>query len=360
MRIRRKFLQLTKQTVPHGTEKQKLKKFLPKGIQEDKHGNFFLTIGHNFTTMFTCHLDTACSYQKFVNHVQDDKYIKTDGTTILGADDKAGMVVLLYMIEKKIPGLYYFFVGEEVGCIGSSKLASQFEWMDITKVVSFDRRGTHSVITEQFCGMCCSDEFAIALSHELNSTGLGLELRPDDTGVLTDSAQFVDLVPECTNISVGYYNEHTFNETQDIDYLARLCQACVKIDWESLPIVRQPGDDGYLSEDEDDDFDDDDDYLIGEFNQSYFTDVYHNGRNTKMFISVTQIKKETQIIKTLLLSQGYNTKEVIWDGRDCYCEDNGTYNFVGTRQNLMLFLPELEQIPTKELREYLYDKSYNF
>ena len=40
--------------------------------------------------------------------------------TILGADDKAGMVILLYMIEKKIPGLYYFFIGEEVGCIGSN------------------------------------------------------------------------------------------------------------------------------------------------------------------------------------------------------------------------------------------------
>ena len=77
MRIRRKFLQLTRQTVPYGTEKQKLKKFLPKGIQEDKHGNFFLTIGQGFTTMFTCHLDTASSYQKFINHVQDEKYIKS-------------------------------------------------------------------------------------------------------------------------------------------------------------------------------------------------------------------------------------------------------------------------------------------
>jgi hypothetical protein len=27
------------------------------------------------------------------------------------------------MIENKIPGLYYFFLGEEVGCVGSRKVA---------------------------------------------------------------------------------------------------------------------------------------------------------------------------------------------------------------------------------------------
>jgi hypothetical protein len=359
MRIRRKFLQLTSETIPHGFEKQKMKKFLPKGIKEDKWGNFYLTIGEDFTTMFTCHLDTASGIQKRVVHVQDDKYIKTDGNTILGADDKAGMVVLLYMIEKKVPGLYYFFVGEEVGCIGSSKLASSFDWLNITKVISFDRRGTNSVITEQFCGKCCSDEFAIALASKLNATGFGLELSPDDTGVLTDSAQFVDLVNECTNISVGYYYEHTTKEIQDIDYLTRLCQACVKINWELLPIFREPGDDGYDIEDEDD-FDDDE--VVGEFNQCYFTNVNINGITKKMFISVNQIKKETNLIKDLLTKQGYNTKLVIWDGRDCYYEENGSYNFIGTRQDLILFISDLEYIPQSELKEHINtnDKSYNF
>lgn len=354
MRIRRKFLQLTSQTVPFGYEKQKVKKYLPKGIKEDKYGNFFITIGDNFTTMFTCHLDTACRYQKRVNHVQNEQYIQSDGTTILGADDKAGMVVLLYMIEKKVPGLYYFFVGEEVGCIGSSKLASDFQWLDISKVVSFDRRGTKSVITEQFCGKCCSNEFASELAAQLNSTGFGLELEPDDTGLLTDSAQFVDLVSECTNISVGYYNEHTTKETQDIDYLARLCQACVKIDWESLPIVRIPGDSGYSFNDVDDDFDVD-------FDESYYTNIYEDGAYKKMYISVNHINKETKLLKTMLTNQGYNTEEVVWDGRDCYSEDfDGSYNYVGSREDLMIFVPDLEYIPYAELKEDLYDEGVNF
>jgi hypothetical protein len=59
----------------------------------------------------------------------------------------------------------------------------------------------------------------------------------DDGGVYTDSAEF-DYIPECTNISVGYYSEHTVNEQQDINHLIDLCVACVSVDWESLPVVR--------------------------------------------------------------------------------------------------------------------------
>ena len=143
------------------------------------------------------------------------------------------MIVLLYMIEKNIPGLYYFFIGEEVGCIGSSDLADELskdgdvppELKNINKVISFDRRGTDSVITDQFYGNCCSNEFANDLCLKLNNTNHGLKMKPDDTGVLTDSAQFMGIIPECTNISVGYYDEHTTKEKQDINHLYRLCKS---------------------------------------------------------------------------------------------------------------------------------------
>ena len=107
MNVKRKFLRLTSKTYPHGTENQ-LKNHLPSGFKEDGCGNYFLEIGANPSTMFTCHLDTADRNQKKVRHIIDHQFIKTDGNTILGADDKAGMVILLYMIEKEIPGLYYF------------------------------------------------------------------------------------------------------------------------------------------------------------------------------------------------------------------------------------------------------------
>jgi hypothetical protein len=58
--------------------------------------------------------------------------------------------------------------------------------------------------------------------------------------VFTPTLLSLLIIPECTNISVGYYSEHTVNEQQDINHLIDLCVACVSVDWESLPVVRDP------------------------------------------------------------------------------------------------------------------------
>lgn len=239
MNIKNTFLQLTQRTYPHGTELE-LYKYLPQGIQEDGFGNFYIKVGENSTTMFTCHLDTASVTVKTITHIIDGDIIKTDGETILGADDKAGMVVLLYMIQNNVPGLYYFFVGEERGCVGSSKVSDNWDSFEfsqrITKCISFDRRGCSSVITEQIYGPCCSDVFAQKLSEMLNQHEENFNYKPDPSGIYTDSAQFTNIIDECTNISVGYYNEHTSFERQDILHLEMLCRVVCKVDWENLPV----------------------------------------------------------------------------------------------------------------------------
>jgi hypothetical protein len=140
------------------------------------------------------------------------------------------------MIEKNVPGLYCFFIGEEVGCIGSGFASTNPEFKKYKRMISFDRRGTTSVITFQSSKRCCSETFAKSLSKDLNN--YGLKMSPDDTGVYTDSAEFTDVIPECTNISVGYYKEHTHDEHQDIKHLTTLCNAVVRVDWESLPTER--------------------------------------------------------------------------------------------------------------------------
>jgi hypothetical protein len=234
MDIRKKFLKLTKKTYPHGFEDQ-LASHLPRGYYKDQWGNYYYKIGTS-KTAFTCHLDTADRSQSVVNHVIDKNIISTDGKTILGADDKAGVTILLYMIEKNVPGLYCFFIGEERGCIGSGKASDDIWTKDYDRMISFDRRGTKSVITYQSSKRCCSDDFAKELSSRLNK--FGMEMAPDDTGVYTDSAEFVGVIPECTNISVGYYKEHTCLEHQDMNHLIKLCISVTKIDWESLPTVR--------------------------------------------------------------------------------------------------------------------------
>jgi hypothetical protein len=236
------FLELTSNTYPHGTENiivDKMYKLglFPEGLDMDEHGNYFCKIGES-RTIFASHLDTVSKVHEPVTHVLDGFTIKTDGTTTLGADDKAGVAVLTWMMKNKIPGLYYFFIGEEVGCIGSSAAAKSGDFKDYDRIISFDRKATTSIITHQSWSRCCSDAFADAFCDELNKSGLSYV--KDDGGVYTDSAEFVDLIPECTNVSVGYYKEHTFNESQDIEHLVKLADACLKVDWENLPTKRDP------------------------------------------------------------------------------------------------------------------------
>jgi hypothetical protein len=239
MNIKEKFLQLTSRTYPYGTEND-LIHLLPNTLTSDEFGNYYVQIGET-DTMFTSHLDTSSSTVVNVNHVLDGQIIKTDGNTILGADDKAGVTILMFMIEHKVPGLYYFFIGEEVGCIGSSKVAELYKKNKnnkINKVISFDRRNTNSVITYQSSRRCASDKFGNALANELNAAESSFSYKIDPTGILTDSYKFIDCVPECTNISVGYKNEHTAREVQNIFHLEKLAQACLKINWHALPIER--------------------------------------------------------------------------------------------------------------------------
>jgi transcriptional regulator with XRE-family HTH domain len=147
------------------------------------------------------------------------------------------------MIANNVPGLYYFFIGEERGGIGSNALSGIFTSVDylqnIKRCVSFDRRRTTSVITHQLGRQCCSNEFGQALAKEFSKGGVSLSL--DTTGVYTDSASFMDDIAECTNISVGYYNEHRTSEMINITFLEKLAIASTKVDWDSLPTVRKVG-----------------------------------------------------------------------------------------------------------------------
>lgn len=144
----------------------------------------------------------------------------------LGADDAAGCYVLCRMIDAGVPGLYVFFRNEERGGIGSGYVAEyrQDLFDGIDAAIQFDRRGTRSIITQMACGRTCSDAFAKSLSGALD---MGHELDP--TGSFTDTANLIYLVPECTNISVGYDAEHSSSETQAAWYIEELAERCITV-----------------------------------------------------------------------------------------------------------------------------------
>lgn len=237
--VKETFISLVTETYPMGYEDELLT-FLPTGLTRDRFGNYFKIIGTNPKVSFTSHLDSHTHTKTKLNLMEYSEggstFITTDGENPLGADDKAGVAVMIYMMSMSVPGIYWFFMGEERGSVGSINVVenlNDYEFMrDIKTMVSFDRREYGSIITHQSRVRCCSDEFAQKLCSEFQKGGM--DMRLDPTGVHTDSANFVGVIDQCTNISVGYFNEHQGNEKQDITYLERLSKASTLVNWQNL------------------------------------------------------------------------------------------------------------------------------
>ncbi len=241
------FLKLIEYTIPHGKENT-LEKYLPSGYSKDQFGNYYYIIG-NSKTLFTTHLDTySIKYEK-VNYIIDDNnpyIIKSDGKNIIGGDNKLGVIILMNMIKDNIPGVYYFFAGEEPtakggGLYGSTNaLKNNYNFFkNFDRCIAFDRKEYGSIVIRQMARMCCSIEFAKAISEELSRLGNIKWNEELNYGYYTDTAVFMDTIPECTNISAGGFKEHTENEWVDLNYTYNVYKTAIKINWESLPVVRQ-------------------------------------------------------------------------------------------------------------------------
>ena len=210
-------------------------------IHRDAIGNLHIDtrITANNRTLFTAHVDTVHRDQGPNKIRKTATHWHADGAP-LGADDGAGCAILMHLLHSGVAGYFLFTQGEECGGIGATFVGKDVEFLkDFDRAIAFDRRGIDSVITHQGMGRCCSDVFAEALANEL-CADMTLMYSPDSTGVYTDTAEFTHVIPECTNISVGYYHEHSENEALDILHFAALAERVVRIDWDSLPVDRDP------------------------------------------------------------------------------------------------------------------------
>lgn len=108
-------------------------------IQDDAHtrnghaaGNIIATLKGTIDVepiYFTVHMDTVVPGKGVKPQIKEDGYIYSDGTTILGADDKAGIAALFEMArrlkEQSIEhGTIQFIItaGEEDGLVGAKEL----------------------------------------------------------------------------------------------------------------------------------------------------------------------------------------------------------------------------------------------
>ncbi|MES0134465.1 hypothetical protein NKJ88_05780 [Mesorhizobium sp. M0016] len=226
------------------TEEIFVNKFIrPLGTKTDKFGNLILEIGDKPNILWSSHTDTVHWEEGLQKVVHNDEIVclpEATKSNCLGADCTAGVWVMTEMIKAKVPGLYVFHRDEENGGGGSMHIANKTP--DILKgidaAIAFDRFGNNSVITHQW-GRCCSDDFADSLVEQLPGT------EKDDGGLFTDTANYVDHVSECTNISVGYMGHHTSREYQSLKFLNELKDRMIKLDTKKLRFSRDLKDTGF-------------------------------------------------------------------------------------------------------------------
>jgi hypothetical protein len=241
---------------PHGdpTEREFTSRFLtpynPDVFVDDKGETLAFVVKRGDTTanpvLWSCHVDTvhrSGGYQTVV-HDKQSGYLQKDDGFPLGADDGAGVFLLLEMIDAGVPGTYIFHRGEECGGVGSRGMAKhhtqwlrQFRW-----AIAFDRRGTEDIITHQAAGQTASTAFAQGLALALNGGEQNLSYAPCSRGIFTDTANYADIIPECSNVSVGYDNEHTKDEVLDYWHLTLLRHRLIVAfrDGCALPVDRDP------------------------------------------------------------------------------------------------------------------------
>jgi hypothetical protein len=200
-------------------------------------------------TLFSCHIDTCHSkaesngqsqklmYDSVMGHLYLDPISKAG---CLGADDGAGIYIMLKMLANNIPGTYVFHTGEECGGIGANAMLEQrTPWLkQFDRAIAFDRPNNNEVIITQGGRECASIEAGEDLVAMLNECGL--DFKTSTRGVFTDTKVYAGVIPECFNLGVGYYSQHNPKETLDVAHLEALLNACLVINWENLLTVRKP------------------------------------------------------------------------------------------------------------------------
>ncbi|CAM3721648.1 hypothetical protein GCM10009865_04680 [Aeromicrobium ponti] len=148
--------------------------------------------GNGPTILLNAHLDTVLPIDPG-RIIIKEKNIWTSSSGILGADDRAGVAVLLQMaknLEKsRFSGTVKFIltVEEEIGLVGAQHVDEYFLW-DVDAAVVLDRRGTGDIVVS--CGT---------------------------NGGSSDTRIWAAQGIQSVNLSVGYFNEHTSDEKLDVE-----------------------------------------------------------------------------------------------------------------------------------------------
>lgn len=209
-----------------------------------KTGNVYAVKGSSDSyPCIVSHIDEVhSSHTKGFTVMQTDDIIfgfdtRTNKYCGIGADDKNGIWICLKCLEEFDTLKCAFFVGEEVGCYGSSRADMSF-FEDCRYVLQCDRKGNSDLIRWAGATELCSDEFIAAI--DLSSYGYKVT-----NGMMTDVLALKQhgLSVSCVNISCGYYNPHTNSELtrwSELDKCLEFVQHIIRDCTEVYPHTHTP------------------------------------------------------------------------------------------------------------------------
>lgn len=222
-------------------------------IVDEEHNVYVKPVNGASRVLFVAHTDTvdvASAGDRTVHEFKGHYLLAKDSKNrCLGADDGAGVYVLLQLLDHGVDGGFLFTTGEESGGIGVTHFqeANPDELKRYDMAFEFDRYGKEEIIIEQGQGECASLDFGMALSDAMDKAG-GMTTYPSDAGLYTDVADLAEIIPECVNVCIGYNGHHSSGESVDIKFVETIVRVFKKLHDEgtflSLPIKRIAGDYG--------------------------------------------------------------------------------------------------------------------
>lgn len=177
---------------------------------EKQTGNVIATLKGSVegapTLLFTAHMDTVVSAKGIKTHIEDG-VIRTDGKTILGADDRAGIAALLEAIrhlkENQIEHgdlQFAFTIAEETGLYGSLYLDQEKIHADYAFVMDSGGPADTIIVTSP-----TEVDFTVRIYGKAAHAGVNPEDGINAISVAADAISKLTLgrIDEETTISIG-------------------------------------------------------------------------------------------------------------------------------------------------------------
>lgn len=201
-----------------------------KGIKAstDDFGNVYLVKGTasegEFYPCLTAHMDTVhASNKPFIEEGKMLEIVEKDGILWcehgIGGDDKAGISIILTILDEIETAKACFFVQEEPGCVGSEHLNEDW-FRDVGYTIAYDSPGYNRSAFACSGVMLFDKDF---YENHVKPVFSGFGVTNFYSEPCTDIENIrIKVGIACVNISAGYYNQHTKSEFCNFEEMKKL------------------------------------------------------------------------------------------------------------------------------------------